>query len=208
VEEKVTTIIFDLGGVLINWDPKVLYRKIFETEAEVTTFLREVATMDWNEQQDGGRSLSDATALLISQYPQWTSEIEAYYTRWEEMLVGPIDGTVEILRQLKTEGNYRLLALTNWSAETFPIAQKRYDFLEWFEGILVSGQEKLKKPDPAIYQLILKRYKLKSEESIFIDDNLRNIEAARALGIQSIHFATPNRLIEQLSEVGVLLKSN
>lgn len=205
MEHQKTTIIFDLGGVLINWDPKVLYRKIFSTEAEIEKFLSEVATMDWNEQQDGGRTLATATELLVSLHPRWKTEIEAYYGRWEEMLVGPIDGTVELLSQLKAQGNYRLLALTNWSAETFPIAQERYDFLSWFEGILVSGEEKLKKPDPAIYELILNRYNVKREESLFIDDNLRNIEAARALGIHSLHFSTSQRLKEQLKAVGITL---
>ncbi len=205
MKQELTTIIFDLGGVLIDWDPRQLYRQIFSTEVEVDNFLKEIATMDWNEQQDAGRSLDVATQILVDQYPQWQQEIQAYYSRWEEMLVGPIHRTVALLEQLKSQDKYRLLALTNWSAETFPIALRRYDFLNWFEGILVSGEEGLKKPDPAIYELILKRYGVNRKESIFIDDNLRNVLAARDLGIESIHYTSTDDLIDQLEQAGVSL---
>jgi len=203
MSQKYNTLIFDLGGVLINWNPKNLYRKIFDTEAEVESFLSEIATMDWNEEQDGGRLIQVATQSLVAQYPQWRSEIEAYYSRWDEMLIGPIERTVSLLENIKTQGKYRLLALTNWSAETFPIAQERYPFLGWFEGILVSGVENLKKPDPAIYELILERYSVDRSEAVFIDDNLRNIEAARALGIKSIHFTTSEELRNHLEQIGI-----
>jgi len=203
MSQKYNTLIFDLGGVLINWNPKNLYRKIFDTEAEVESFLSEIATMDWNEEQDGGRLIQVATQSLVAQYPQWRSEIEAYYSRWDEMLIGPIERTVSLLENIKTQGKYRLLALTNWSAETFPIAQERYPFLGWFEGILVSGVENLKKPDPAIYELLLERYSVDRSEAIFIDDNLRNIEAARALGIKSIHFTTSEELRNHLEQIGI-----
>jgi len=184
------TIIFDLGGVLIDWNPRYMYRTIFDTEADVEGFIRDVVTMDWNEEQDGGRSIADANAILIAKFPQWKSEINAYYDRWEEMLGGPIKETVDILTQIKTEGKYRLLALTNWSAETFPIALERYDFLQLFEGILVSGTEKLKKPDPKIYQLLIDRYNLNPSTCLFIDDNQRNVDAAIAEGIDTLHYDT------------------
>lgn len=202
---QIDTIIFDLGGVLIDWNPRYLYRQIFDTEADVEGFLRDVVTMDWNEEQDGGRSLAEATELLIKSFPQWEEEISAYYGRWEEMLGGPIESTVEILSHLRSQGTYRLLALTNWSSETFPIALERYDFLHWFEGILVSGLEQLKKPDPQIYQLLIDRYQLDLDCCVFIDDNKRNIDAAIVEGIDSIHFTNPDLLRTDLLNKGVSL---
>lgn len=204
-KQKVKTIIFDLGGVLINWDPKRLYRKIFDEEAAMEKFLAEVCTMDWNEQQDAGRLIADANALLIDQFPAFKSEIEAYYGRWEEMLGGAIEGTVNILNQLIQQDNHEIYALTNWSAETFPIAQARFDFLQLFKGILVSGVEKLKKPDPKIYQLLLNRYQLEASTSVFIDDSQRNINAALALGIDAIHFTSPEALENALMNRGIIV---
>ena len=142
----IKTIIFDLGKVLINWDPRNLYRKVFSDEKEMEYFLSEVCTMDWNEQQDAGRSWKDGIDLLVPQFPKYEMEINAYFDRWEEMLGGEISGTVEILKQLKASRKFRIYGLTNWSAETFPIALKQFDFLKLFEGILVSGNEGIKKP--------------------------------------------------------------
>ena len=204
VWEMIQTIIFDLGGVLIDWNPRYLYRTIFDTEAEIEDFLANVATMDWNEQQDGGRSMAEGTAILVSKFPNYQAQIEAFYSRWTEMLGGAIEGTVDILKELKANDNYRLLALTNWSAETFPFAQERYEFLTWFEGILVSGEEKVKKPDPKIYKLMLEKYEVDPTTAIFIDDNLRNVKAAEACGIQSIHFVSPDQLVDVLSNKGLL----
>jgi 2-haloacid dehalogenase len=201
---KIDTIIFDLGGVLIDWNPRYLYRTIFDTEADVEGFIRDVVTMDWNEEQDGGRSIEEANKILVAQFPQWESEIKAFYARWEEMLGGPIQETVDILSDIRSQGQYRLLALTNWSAETFPIALDRYDFLQWFEGILVSGVEKLKKPDPKIYQLLIDRYNCNPEHCIFIDDNRRNVDAAITEGIDTHHFVSPKLLSDYLQQIGVL----
>ncbi|MFK7922018.1 MAG: HAD family hydrolase [Bacteroidia bacterium] len=197
----IDTIIFDLGGVLIDWNPRYMYRKIFEDETKMEDFLASVTTHDWNELQDGGRSLSDATELLVSQQPEWEAEIRAFYDRWEEMLGGPIFGTLELLDTLKRSGRYRMLALTNWSAETFPVALERYDFLGWFEGILVSGQENLKKPDVKIYQLMIERYQLDPSKTLFIDDSERNIKGARRVGLNTIHFQSPMQLREKLSDI-------
>lgn len=198
------TIIFDLGGVLIDWNPKYMYRKIFETEKSVDHFLQHVCTFEWNEAQDGGRTIAEANQILIDQFPEYQSEILAFYGRWTEMLGGPIVGTVDILRQISRSTSSRLVALTNWSAETWPHAIERYDFLQLFEGILVSGQEGLKKPDPAIYHLILSRYDIKPQDAVFIDDNLRNIEAAKAIGIQSILFVSPDQLAADLQSLDLL----
>ena len=191
---KLDTIIFDLGGVLIDWNPEYVFRKVFQDEAEMRYFLSEVCSPDWNEQQDAGRSLAEATETLAKQFPKYEPEIRAYYGRWEEMLGGPIQDTVELLKQIHQDQVFRLYALTNWSAETFPIAWERYDFLQLFEGILVSGKEKLKKPDPKIYELILDRYQITPSKSLFIDDNARNVEAARGIGINAVHFQSPMQI--------------
>lgn len=201
----IETIIFDLGGVLIDWDPRHLYRKIFDDEAAMERFLQEVTTPEWNEEQDAGRPLAEATEGLLRQHPQYETEIRAFYGRWPEMLNGPIEGCLDILEALYRQDSHRLYALTNWSAETFPVAQARYAFLQWFEGILVSGKEKLKKPDPRIFQLLLDRYDIDAPRSLFIDDNLRNVEAARAVGISAIHFQGPDQLRTALAERGVIL---
>ena len=194
----IKTIIFDLGKVLINWDPRNLYRKIFSDEKEMEYFLSEVCTMDWNEQQDAGRSWKDGIDLLVPQFPKYEKEINAFFDRWEEMLGGEITGTVEILKQLKASGKYRIYGLTNWSAETFPIALKQFDFLKLFEGILVSGNEGIKKPDPAIYERMLDRYQIDRQSALFIDDSLRNVTAAEKVGIRSIHFTSPKALENSL----------
>ena len=200
----INTIIFDLGKVLINWDPRNLYRKIFGDEKEMEDFLSGICTMDWNEQQDAGRSWQEGIDLLVPVFPKYEKEINAYFDRWEEMLSGEISGTVEILEALKASGKYRIYGLTNWSSETFPIAVKQFDFLNWFDGILVSGDEGIKKPDPAIYKLLLDRYQINSKQAVFIDDSLRNVVAAEKIGITSIHFTDPEALEKSLH---TLLKS-
>ncbi|MEZ4986169.1 MAG: HAD family phosphatase [Saprospiraceae bacterium] len=198
----ISTLIFDLGGVLIDWNPRYLYRQLLETEEEITHFLTHVATSDWNEAQDAGRSIEEGTAWLVNQFPEYATLIEAFYGRWEAMLGGPIQGTVDLLSSLKTEGRYGLYALTNWSAETWPIAWERYPFLHWFDGILVSGQEKMRKPTPAFYRLLEERFPISLADSLFIDDNKRNVEAARSLGLRSILFQSPTQLQEELTILG------
>lgn len=200
----IKAIIFDLGGVLVDWNPKYLYKKIFTDENEMNHFLDNVCTGNWNEEQDAGRTLEDGTVFLVEKYPEQEKNIRAYYSRWEEMLNGPIEGTVEVFKQLKESGKYKIYALTNWSAETFPIAQQKYDFLNWFDGVVVSGTEKMRKPEPAFFQLLLDRYHLKAEEVLFIDDNFRNVNAALNLGIDSIHFISPEELRAELVDRGGL----
>jgi 2-haloacid dehalogenase len=201
---KITTIIFDLGGVLIDWNPAYVFDKLIQDETKRKQFFEEICTSAWNEEQDAGRTIKEATELLVDQYPEWQEYIEAYYGRWEEMLGGPIHETVEIFRQLKESGRYKFYALTNWSAELFPIALKKYDFLHWFDGRLVSGEEKMRKPFPEFYQLLLDRFNIKKEEAIFIDDNLRNAEAAQQFGIETIRFTGAADLKRTLVEKGIL----
>lgn len=198
------TIIYDLGGVLIDWNPKYLYRKILDEESQIDWFLENICDMHWNEQQDAGRSLMEGTIEKIKQHPDQAEKIKAYYERWSEMLGGPIGDSVSILKQLKESNKYNLYALTNWSAETFPIAQDRYDFLQWFEGIVVSGVEKMRKPQVEFYQLILERYNIDPSQSLFIDDNLRNVQAAQAHGIDSIHFLSATQLKKELTKREVI----
>ena len=201
---KIDAIIFDLGGVLIDWNPSYVFDKMFEDEEQKKHFFENICTSDWNEKQDAGRSLKEATEELVTKHPEWKAYIEAYYGRWEEMLGGPIHGTVEILKQLKEQEKYKLYALTNWSAELFPIALERYDFLHWFDGRVVSGEEKMRKPFPEFYQLLLDRFGLNVEETLFIDDNTRNAKAAEAMGFKTIIFKSPFQLKEELAKLGIL----
>ena len=200
----IKNIIFDLGGVLIDWNPQYMYRKIFTDTDQCKWFLENICTNDWNEQQDGGRLIKDANKELIEKYPEHKENIEAYYTRWEEMLNGPIEGTVSIFKELKENKNFNIYALTNWSAETFPRALELYNFLHWFDGRLVSGEENTRKPFKEIYNLILTRFNLIANETVFIDDNLRNIKAAEEVGIKSIHFINPDQLKKELVSLSIL----
>ena len=193
------TIIFDLGNVLIGWQPRALFERVFETREEVDHFLANVATLEWNERQDAGRTIAEGTAELIERHPDFEREIRIYYDRWTETITGPITGTVEILKELKASGKYRLLGLTNWSHELFPWARETFDFLGLFENIMVSGEVKLQKPDPAIYRLLHDTYDLQDFAGcVFIDDSLRNVEAARAEGLDTIHFHNPGELRREL----------
>ncbi len=200
----INTIIFDLGAVLIDWNPRYMYRTIFSDENEMERFLAEVTTSDWNEEQDGGRSLQEGTEFLVSKHPEHEENIRAFYSRWDEMLGDAFHDTVEILRKLKASGKYKIYALTNWSAETFPVAFERFDFLKGFDGIVVSGAEKMRKPTPEFYHILLDRYQVKAEESLFIDDNYRNILAAEKIGIQCIHFTSAEQLNEDLIKRNLL----
>lgn len=201
---KIKNIIFDLGGVLIDWNPDYVFKEVFKDDEKLAWFYREICTMDWNENQDAGYPLKKATEERIALFPQYEDWIRMYYGRWKEMLGESIQGTVDLLKQCVDSPALKVVALTNWSAETFPIALKKFDFLQWFEGIVVSGEEMTRKPFPDIYQTTLKRFDLKPEQSLFIDDNKRNIEAAKALGIHCIHFSSPQQLEKELKKLSVL----
>ena len=199
----VNTIVFDLGAVLIDWNPRYLYRKIFKTEEEVTWFLENICTHDWNEKQDAGRSFEEATAELLAKFPEHEVPIRAWYGRWQETMNGPIQGTVDILREIRDSKKYKLYALTNWSTETFPWALEKFEFLHWFEGIVVSGHEKTRKPFPDFFQILFDRYNINPAEALFIDDNLRNINGGQEVGMPGIHFQSPEQLREALIQKGI-----
>ncbi|MFG6686960.1 HAD family hydrolase [Mariniflexile sp. HNIBRBA6329] len=204
--KQIDTVIFDLGGVLIDWNPEYVFLDAFSGDRKkMEWFFENICTSDWNENQDAGYPLAQATQDLIDEFPEHENYIKLFYGNWENMLGGAIDGTVKILETLIKSGNYKVVALTNWSNETFPIAQKRFEFLSWFEGIVVSSDEKTRKPFKDIYDITLNRFNITPEKSIFIDDNLRNIEAANALGINGIHFENPEKLIQQLKNYNIHL---
>ena len=198
-------IIFDLGGVLIDWNPEYVYLKEFSNDRkEMKWFFDNVCTFDWNENQDAGYPLKKATEERVKLFPQYENLIRIYYGRWEEMLGGPIIRSVNILRRIKKKNKLNIFALTNWSAETFPTALKKFEFLSLFEGIIVSGEEKTRKPFEKIYQITIDRFKIDPTESVFIDDNLRNVKAAEKLNIKGIHFKNSDKLEIELRNLKIL----
>jgi len=198
------TVIFDLGGVLLDWNPRHLYRKLFPgDDAGMEHFLATVCTPAWNVRQDAGRSVAEGCALLTAEHPDKAALIEAYYGRHLEMIAGPLDGTVAILAELRQRGT-PLYFLSNYSAETYPLALARFDFLGWFLGGVVSGEHGVVKPDPAIFRLLLERHAIDPRRAVFIDDVALNAAAARAFGIHPIHFTGPQALRAELAGLGLL----
>ena len=205
----VTAVVFDVGNVLIEWDPRHLYRKIFRDdegrpdEARVAWFLETICTQSWNERQDAGRSLAEGTAELTARHPDHAAEIAAYYGRFHEMIPGEIAGSVALLKALKARGR-PLYGLSNYTRETFRLTRERFAFFALFDGIVVSGEEGVMKPDPEIYRRLLARYNLRPESAFFIDDNRANIEAAAALGFATHHFRGADGLAGHLSALELL----
>ncbi len=202
-DTTITTVVFDLGGVLIDWDPRHLYRQLFSDPQEMEVFLRDVVSPDWNAQQDGGRTWAEATAELLAKHPDQEEMIRVYTERWADMLAGSIAGSVDILREVRDRG-HRVYALTNWSAETFPRARLMFPFLEWFEGIVVSGDERVMKPAPEIWHRLIERYAIDPTKAVYIDDMPYNAEVAAELGFHAIRFESPERLRKRLVALGVL----
>jgi 2-haloacid dehalogenase len=199
--EVIRNIVFDFGGVLVDWNPEYLFKDIFSDKAELDYFLEKICTPDWNEKQDAGRSLAEAIHTLQQRHPKYHAEIRLYYDEWTTMLGGPIDRNVALLKPLRV--NYRLFGLTNWSAETFPIAYDLYPLFGEFEGIVISGVERLAKPDERIYLLLLERYGLSVNECLFIDDNERNVRAAEKIGFHTIHLEEHMYLKDELKLHGI-----
>jgi 2-haloacid dehalogenase len=197
-------VVFDLGGVLIDWNPRYLYRKLFNgNDGAMEHFLATVCTSSWNAQQDAGRTLAEAGASLKLLHPSHAAMIDAWFERYDEMLAGPIVGTVDILTELRSSG-LPLYALSNWSAETFPIALKRFEFLKWFRGVLLSGEAKLLKPDPRFFELFLETFAIDPAHAVYIDDLRPNVEAATALGMHGIVFTDPPTLRSELARLGLI----
>lgn len=198
----IKNIVFDFGGVLMDWDPRYFFRNYFNDDEKMEYFLKNIAVDEWNIEQDRGRTLKEGTEILVKQHPEWEKEIRAYYDNWTTMLRSDIPKNVEILKQL--QGKYNLYGLTNWSEETFPYALENYEFFKIFEGkIVVSGTEKLIKPDKEIFEVLLNRYDLKAEECIFIDDNAKNIETAKRLGFETIHIKPETDLGSELKNLEI-----
>lgn len=204
MSQKIETIIFDLGGVLIDWNPKNVYQNTFDGDAaKMNWFLENVCTMGWNVEQDAGRTIEEANRIKILEYPEYEKEIKMYYKDWPKMLTGAIEGTLAIFEAIKKSHNYNYYALTNWSAETWPTAVEMFPFLKTFEGVVVSGAVKMRKPFAPIYHHILEKYNLDPKTTVFIDDSLPNIEMANKLGIHGIHFQSPEQLAQDLKKLGV-----
>jgi len=197
-------VIFDLGGVLLDWDPRHLYRKLFNGDAAaMERFLGEIATMPWHLQHDAGRPFAETTAELKLKHPGHDELIDAFASRHEEMFAGTIPGSVALLERLSAAG-VPLYAITNFPAETFPIAERKFPFLALFRDIAVSGRERVLKPSAELFNILLQRNNIIAEESVFIDDSIKNVDAARALGLHAIHFKSADALRQELQSLGVL----
>lgn len=197
-------VIFDLGGVLIDWDPRYLYRPLFGPDVDaMEDFLARVCPPDWNRTLDAGVPFDQAVAQRQREFPEHAELIALWKDGWSQMLGDSIPGSVEILAELRRRG-HRLIALTNWSAETFPVARRRFEFLRWFEDIVISGEERLAKPDPRIFRLALERNGLEARATVFIDDLPSNVETAMAMGIDAVHFQDAAALREALERRGLL----
>ena len=199
----IKNIIFDFGGVVMDWDPRYFFKDHFNDDEKMEHFLKNIVTDEWNAEQDRGRSLAEGTEIQVAKHPEWEKEIRAYYDNWTTMLKSDIPHNVDVLRKLE-HSKYELFGLTNWSAETFPYALENYDFFKLFEDkIVVSGTEKLIKPDPTIWNVLLDRYQIKAEESVFIDDNFNNIKTAESLGFICVHIKKDTNLERELRDLGV-----
>jgi 2-haloacid dehalogenase len=200
----INTIIFDFGGVLIDWNPMNVYREAFNgDEQKARWFLDNICHHEWNAALDGGKDWHQSVEEKVLEFPEYEKYIRMYLEHWEVMLTGPIHETVEVLKKLKESGKYRIYAITNWSEFTFKITYEKYDFLKLFEGIAVSGALKMIKPHPEIYHYTLDKYNIKPEMAVFIDDNKANIQTANSLGINGILYNNTNELISSLKEFGI-----
>ena len=198
------TVVFDLGGVLVDWDPRHLLRKVMPgREAEMEALLGDVLNHAWNLERDKGDSWDEAMEKNKADHPQWAEIFDLYTERWPETLAGSHEGTVEILRELKAQGT-PLYGLSNWSAEMFPHAEAKYEWLGLFDGVVVSGRVKMVKPDREIFDYLLQTYGLEAADILFIDDHEPNVVAARSYGIEAHHFTDPESLRRALVAAGLL----
>lgn len=196
---QIKNIVFDFGGVLVDWNPRYLYDKYFGDAEQSQWFLDNICLYSWNLQMDGGKPFAEGVKELQTEHPEWAEAIAIYHTRWVEMMGGEVAGTADVLRSAKAAG-YKIYGLTNWSAETFPMIRDTYPVFQEFDGIVVSGEEFLLKPDAAIYRCLLERYALRAEESLFIDDNRDNVATARAIGMEAVRFENAEQLVQVLEQ--------
>ena len=201
---RVDAVVWDLGGVLIGWDPRVLYRRLLRSDEEVEAYLAEVDFAGWNRLQDAGRPMAEGVAELSARFPHRRELVAAYPARYAETLLGPVPGSVELLDELRRRGQVRLLALTNWSADTFHHARDGYPFLTWFEAVVVSGEERLAKPDPRLFRRVLDRHGLESATTVYVDDSAANVAAAGALGLIALLFTGAEKLRSELAALGLV----
>ena len=190
--------LFDLGGVFFDWNPKYFFKSIFSSNEELNYFLTHVCNNEWNIKQDAGKLIKDAENDLINKFPQYSKEIKMYYSNHRKMIKGTFKSSIDQFLELKTR-DYLCYVLSNWSAETFKGMEEDYPFLQSFDGIIISGEVKLAKPDKLIFELAISRFNLEPEETIFIDDNLDNIQTAKSLNFKTIHLINPNRIKEEIN---------
>lgn len=200
---EIKNVVFDFGGVLFDWDPRYFYRSVFNNDEKMEFFLKNITTTTWNSQMDRGRTFEECMNELANEHPEYKEQIMLYRKGWDTMLKGEIENGIRLFNAVKKSGKYKIYGLTNWSAETFPVAFNRFKCLQEFEGIVVSGEEKMIKPEKGIYLTLLERYGLKPEETFFTDDNLANIEVAKSRGIHTIQFLNNE---ENLKEIASFLK--
>lgn len=204
MQPEIKTVIFDLGGVLIDWNPDYVYREIYPDPVQRKWFFDNICTHDWNMQQDAGRSLSEATEEKVLEFPEYEEQIRAFYGRWKEMLGDAIHENVKLLDQVVKANGHGVYALTNWSHETFPVALDKFEFLQWFEGIVVSGEEKTIKPLREIYEILYHRYNIEPSRALFIDDNQDNVAGAVNAGMHAVHYTSHEKLKDDLASYGIL----
>lgn len=196
----IKNIIFDFGGVLVDWNPHHLYDTYFGDKDSADWFLSNICTMDWNMQMDAGKPFEQGVAEKIAQYPQWEKEIRLYWERWIDMMGDTIPNMYDWILQLKQQG-YAIYGLTNWSTETFIQVKDKYSIFQLMDGIVMSGEERVTKPDAKIYHILLNRYQLAPEECVFFDDNLNNVIAAQNIGIHAVQFQSTEQAKRELSKV-------
>jgi 2-haloacid dehalogenase len=207
VTPVLTTVVFDLGNVLLDWDPRRLYRELIDDPVELEEFLTTICNRAWHDRQDRGRSTVEATAELQAEHPEYAELIGAYYSRWPDMTAGALPATVDVLRELRDTG-VRLIGLTNWPAETFAPARDRFEFFSWFEGIVVSGEEGVAKPDEAIFARLLRRYGVDPSTAAYVDDTAVHVETARRLGMTGFVFSDAVTLRRDFAGVGLPVTSD
>ena len=200
---KIENIVFDIGNVLIGWKPEKFFQTVFDDKDKMNYFLENVCSMDWNLKQDKGRSLADGTRMLQLKFPKFKDEIALFYPNFDKMIDGEIKENVALLEPLKS--NYKVLALSNWSIETFPETRKKFPFLNIFDDMVLSGEEKTIKPEKKIYKILLERNKIKARHCLFIDDNIKNIEMAKALGFVTIHYTPEVNLKAEMIKLGITI---